>query len=250
MLQPHIQLDESCRAACAILPGDPGRITRIAEILDGAEELGFHREYRSIRGTWKGVPVLAMSTGMGGSSTAIAVEELCRIGVRTMIRIGSCGALSTELQLGELILVQGAVRDDGASAAYVPPQYPAVSDPALLRACERSARCRGIPGRSGIVRSHESFYSEGQEETDRAWSRRGILGADMETACLLTVGRLRGVRAMSILNTVVRWGEDTVSGIGTYAEGENRTAEGERNSILVALDACAETARGEGEALE
>ena len=65
MLQPHIQLDESCRAACAILPGDPGRITRIAEILEGAEELGFHREYRSIRGTWKGVPVLAMSTGWG-----------------------------------------------------------------------------------------------------------------------------------------------------------------------------------------
>lgn len=247
MLQPHIQLDESRGASYAVLPGDPGRISRIAEVLDDVRELGFHREYRSIRGTWKDIPVLAISTGMGGSSMAIAVEELRQIGVTHMIRIGSCGALSASLRLGDLILVQGAVRDDGASAAYVPPQYPAVSDPALLHACVKSARRRGIRYQSGIIRSHESFYSDGQEKADSAWSRRGILGADMETASLLTVGRLRGIKTMSILNTVVQWGQDTIAGIGTYAEGEDRTAEGEMNTILTALDAFAEIACARGE---
>ena len=103
MLQPHIQLDESVQCRCAILPGDPGRLDRIALQLENVKELAYNREFRSLKGTYKGVPILAISTGIGGSSAAIALEELRNIGVRALVRIGSCGALREGIALGELI---------------------------------------------------------------------------------------------------------------------------------------------------
>ena len=218
-MQPHIHLNEGLGIRCAILPGDPARVERIAAYLDDVCDHGSHREYRSISGTWRGVPVLAMSTGMGGPSTAIAV--------------------------GELLLVQAAVRDEGTSRAYVPEGYPAVSDAALLALCARSARRRGLKAHIGLVRSHDSFYIDGQEDVNRLWSGRGVLGSDMETAALLAVARLRGLRAMSILNTVVPWGGDTLGGIGAYSGGAEAAARGEAASIQVALDACAAIERGE-----
>ena len=201
-MQPHIHLDEGTGIRCAILPGDPARVERIAAYLDDVRDHGSHREYRSISGTWRGVPVLAMSTGMGGPSAAIAVEELRRIGVESLIRIGSCGALQTGIAVGDLILVQAAVREEGRSQASVPAAYPAVSDAARL-------------------------------------------ASDMETAALLPVARLRGLRAMSILNTVVPWGGDTLDGIGAYSGGAEAAQWGEAASIQTALDACAAIERGE-----
>ena len=103
----HIQLPEDLGIEDAILPGDPARVDRVAALLEQPEELMFNREYKSVRGLWKGRPVLIISTGMGGPSTAIAVEELARTGVRQMIRIGSCGALTPTLDLGDLVLVGG-----------------------------------------------------------------------------------------------------------------------------------------------
>ena len=245
MLQPHIQLDESLRIHCAILPGDPARVSRIAAQLDGPEELTFNREYRSLRGTYKGVPILAMSTGMGGASMAIAVEELKNIGITHIIRIGSCGALQRGIALGDLILVSGAVRDDGASRTYARDTYPAVADPGLLLACVQSARELAVPSHVGIARSHDSFYIDNQDELNEYWSKQGLLGSDMETAALLTVARLRGLRAASILNNVVLWGEDTFASIGSYVEGESAPARGERLEITVALEALAKAERGE-----
>ena len=191
------------------------------------------------------MPVLAMSTGMGGPSAAIAVEELRRIGVESLIRIGSCGALQTGIAVGDLILVQAAVREEGTSQAYVPAAYPAVSDAALLALCARSARRRGLKAHIGLVRSHDSFYIDEQAEVNRLWSGRGLLASDMETAALLTVARLRGLRAMSILNTVVPWGGDTLDGIGAYSGGAEAAQWGEAASIQTALDACAAIERGE-----
>ena len=237
MLQPHIQLDESLNARCAILPGDPARLDRIAEQLENVEELAYNREFRSLRGTYRGLPVAALSTGIGGSSAGIAIEELRAIGVTAMIRIGSCGALQTGIGLGDLIFACGAIRDDGASKAYVDVRYPAVSDTALLSHCIAAARDNGWPHHVGIVHSHESFYIDTNEAESAHWSRCGALGADMETAALFTIGRLRGVRTASILNNVVLWGQDTAGAIGDYAGGADRTVEGERREIAVALEA-------------
>ena len=237
MLQPHIQLDESIQARCAILPGDPARLDRIALQLENVKEIAYNREYRSLTGTYKGMPVLAMSTGMGGCSTGIAVEELRAIGITAMIRIGSCGALQKGIALGDLVFACGAVRDDGASRAYVDVRYPAVPDTALLGHCIAAAKEQGWAAHTGVVHSHESFYMDTNAEEEAYWSRHGVLGADMETAALFTIGRLRGVRTASILNNVVLYGQDTADAIGDYAGGEDMTAVGERREIAVALEA-------------
>ena len=239
MLQPHIQLDESVQCRCAILPGDPGRLDRIALQLENVKELAYNREFRSLKGTYKGVSILAISTGIGGSSAAIALEELRNIGVRALVRIGSCGALREGIALGDLIFACGAIRDEGTSKAYVDIRFPAVADSGLLRYCEEAAEAQGWPYHEGIVHSHESFYHEENEQESAYWSGKGVLGADMETAALFTIGRLRGMKTASILNNVVLYGEDTADSIGDYAGGESATARGERLEILTALEAFA-----------
>ena len=220
MKQPHICLDETLGVRYAILPGDPARLDRIAQQLEGVRELAYNREFRSLTGTYRGVPILAVSTGIGGSSAGICVEELHNIGVEAAIRIGSCGALQKGIGLGDLILGFGAIRDDGASKAYVHTEYPAVADYRLLGFCV-----------------DESFYHEENDAESAYWSRKGALGADMESAALFTIGRLRGMKTASILNNVVVYGEDTADAIGGYVDGESLTARGEQNEIRVALEA-------------
>lgn len=240
--QPHIRLQPDEKLRCAILPGDPARIDRILPFLTDARELAFHREYRSAVGYYKGVKMLALSTGIGGASMSIAVEEMWRIGIRWAVRIGSAGALQEKVELGDLVIANGAVRDDGASRTYVPESYPAVPDPDLMQACLRAARKQGFRYHSGIVRSHDSFYTEQEERICQEWSARGVLASDMETAALFTVGMLRGMRTGSILNNVVRYHADSAEGISAYADGETLTAAGERAEILTALEALAEVA--------
>lgn len=237
MLQPHIQLDESVNAQCALLPGDPARLDRIAPFLSEVQELAYNREFRSLRGIYKGMPVLALSTGIGGASAGIAAEELHNIGVKAMIRVGSCGALQARVKLGDIIIVNGAVKDDGASKTYSQAIFPAVPDPELMIACIEAARQLACPYHVGIARSHDSFYTDQEVEIDAYWSKQGVLGADMETAALFTIASLRGFKVASILNNVVAFEEDTAESIGSYVGGENLAMRGEHNEILTALEA-------------
>ena len=194
-LQPHIQLNkEMTGARYALLPGDPQRVDRIVSFLDNPEPLGQNREFRAARGWYQGVEILVLSTGIGGPSTAIAIEELRQIGVTTLIRIGSCGALQDNLALGDVIIAHGAVMDDGTSRTYAPAGYPACADPQLTWELMAQARQMNIPAACGLVRSHDSFYTDREAELDAQWSALGILGADMESAALMTIGALRGLR--------------------------------------------------------
>ena len=237
MLQPHIQLDDSIRAKYAILPGDPARIDRIIPFLSDVQELKFNREYRSVSGYYKGIKVIAISTGMGGSSTSIAVEELHNIGVEAMIRIGSCGALQEGIALGDMVIGCGAIRDDGASKAYIDIRYPAVPDTQLLNCVIEAAESHGYPHHVGVIHSHESFYMDSNEEEEAYWSKYGTLGSDFESAALFTVGRIRRVRTASILNNVVVKGEDTAESVGSYADGMDMCAIGEKREIETSLEA-------------
>lgn len=234
MIQPHIQLD-NLGIKYALLAGDPARLDRIAQQLNDVEELAYNREFRSLKGKYKGVQIIAISTGIGGSSMSIAVEELSRIGVTTMIRIGSCGALQREIKIGDLIIGAGAVRDDGASNAYVDSKFPAVSDAEVLNAIIKSIE--DYPHHIGIIHSHESFYIDDNAEQEKYWSKKGVLGADMESAALMVVGRLRGIRTASILNNVVEYGRDTANSINDYSGGINLSSVGESKEIEVALKA-------------
>ena len=237
MKQPHIALDETLGIRYAILPGDPARIDRIKAFLEDPQELMYNREFRSVRGRYRGVDVLALSTGIGGCSAGIAAEELHNIGVRAVIRVGSCGALQRDIALGDLIVVSGAVRDDGASKAYLPEMYPAYADIELVGCVIDAARALGVPFHEGVAHSHESFYHDEADAQSAYWSSKGVLGADMESAALLTIARLRGMKAASILNNVVLYGADTADAIGDYVDGADAAARGERDEIRVALEA-------------
>lgn len=234
-IMPHIALPEDLGIGCAVLPGDPARVERVARYLENTEPLAFNREYKSIRGRFHGVEVLVISTGMGGPSTAIAVEELAGIGVHTMVRIGSCGALQPELKLGDLVLVSGAVREEGTSVGYAPLSYPAVPDYFLLSACRESAQALQVPCHIGIGRSHDCLYGDSNPSIYQEWSKRGVIASDMETAALFVTGTIRGVRTASILNVVSGYQGNVAENVGKYQSGEEATALGEKNEILTAL---------------
>ena len=236
-LQPHIRFTEEEAAKYAILPGDPKRVDRIAKFLDDVKEITFNREYKSISGYYKGVKVLAMSTGMGGPSTAIGVEELANIGVEAMIRIGSCGALRSGIKLGDLVIVNGAVRDDGASNAYIDKAFPAIPDTELLMDVIQAAKAMEYPYHVGIGRSHDCLYGDPKDNLDTYWGSKGVISSDMETSTLFVVGSLRGVKTASILNNVVEADGDLMDGINSYVDAESAVAEGEKREIITALEA-------------
>lgn len=238
-LQPHIRCTEEDAALYAILPGDPQRVDRIKEYLTDAKEIAFNREHKSVSGYYKGVKIMAVSTGMGGPSTAIAVEELAHIGAKAMIRIGSCGALREGIRLGDLVIVNGAVRDDGASKSYVDSIFPAIPDTELLFDVIKAAKEQDFPYHVGIGRSHDALYAEAKEDLNELWGSRGVLGSDMETATLFVVGGLRGVKTASILNNVVEVKGNLKDEINSYVDGASAVAEGEKREILTALEAMA-----------
>jgi uridine phosphorylase len=244
LMQPHIRCGRADGAAYAILPGDPERVERVKAFLDDPVDIAFNREYKSCRGSYKGVRVMVISTGIGGPSTGIAVEELNAIGVKTLIRIGSCGALQDSLRLGDLVIASGAVRDEGTSRAYIGECYPAVPDPELLAALLHCAREQRFARHCGIIHSHDSFYTDQEEASSRYWSERGVLAADMESAALFVIGGLRGMKTASILNVVVERRGDLESGINGYVDGEGRTASGERKEIITALEAIVRLEQG------
>ncbi len=236
-LQPHIRCTEEDAALYAILPGDPKRVDRIGTFLEDVKEITFNREYKSITGYYKGVKVMAISTGMGGPSVAIGVEELANIGVKAMIRIGSCGALRAGIKLGDLVIVNGAVRDDGASKSYVDTVFPAVPDTELLFDVIEAAKDMGYPYHVGLGRSHDSLYGDPKGDLDAYWGSKGVISSDMETATLFVVGSLRGIKTASILNNVVEVEGDLMEDINSYVNGDSAVAEGEKREILTALEA-------------
>lgn len=238
-LQPHIRCDREQGVRYAILPGDPQRVDRVAEFLENVEFIAFNREHKTMRGTYKGIPVLVTSTGVGGASTGIAVEELARIGVECMIRIGSCGALQPEMQMGDLVILNGAVRDEGTSKSYVDSIFPAVPDPDVLFALRGAATKEGFAYHVGIGRSHDSFYVDNELDVDHFWSKKGVLAGDMESAALFTIGSLRGIKTGSILNTVALYDGKLEDEINQYVSGENRVTQGEKKEIITALEAIA-----------
>lgn len=235
---PHLKLSDDISISYAILPGDPARVERVAKHMQQVEELSCNREFKSIKGIYKGLPILVTSTGIGGPSMAIAVEELSQIGVKNAIRIGSCGALQSTMHLGDLVLVQGAIRDEGTTKAYIDLSYPAIPDYDFLKACEYASNQYLYPVHIGMIRSHDSLYAEQKKKADDYYSQKNVLASDMETAALFVVGGLRGIYTASILNCVVTYKDDLETNINKYADGEQLSMDGEEREIITALEAC------------
>jgi len=203
-------------ATLAILPGDPGRVAKIAAYLDDPVPLAANREYTSYRGTVGGVALIVCSTGIGGPSTSIAVEELAQLGVRTFLRVGTTGAIQPEIAIADVIVTTGAVRLDGASQHFAPIAYPAVADHDCTQALIAAARAGGHRVHVGITASSDTFYP-GQERYDTVsgfvpahlrgsmaeWQQLHVLNYEMESATLFTMCAANGWRAGMVAGVLV-----------------------------------------------
>lgn len=200
--QYHIQVAKDEVGRYVILPGDPKRCVKIAQYFDNPVLIADNREYITYTGTLDGVKVSVTSTGIGGPSASIAMEELYRCGADTFVRIGTCGGMQTEIKSGDIVIATAAVRMEGTSREYAPIEYPAVANLDVTNALVEAAKEKGFIYHTGVVQSKDSFY--GQHETEampagyelinkwEAWKRMGCLASEMESAALFIVaGKLR-----------------------------------------------------------
>ena len=215
--QFHLQTASGDVGKYVILPGDPGRVPKIAACLKDARQIAYNREYNTYTGLLDGEPVSVVSTGIGGPSAAIAVEELVKCGAHTFIRVGTSGGIDLKVIGGDLLIASAAVRGDGTSGEYLPPGYPAAADFTVLKALEAAAKelSRDEDGKRyhvGIIQSKDSFYGETNPETMpiaealqnrwQAYVRCGCLTSEMEAAAVYSVAIARHVRAGAVLTAL------------------------------------------------
>lgn len=203
--QYHIACGPGDVGRYVFVPGDPGRVPLIAKFLDDAKKVAENREYVTYTGYLDGVKVSVCSTGIGGPSAAIAIEELAALGADTFLRVGKSGGLHPDLPPGSLAIATGAVRDEGTSRYYMPLEYPAVATHELVTALIEAAEQLDMPYRKGIIQSKDAFYTEIRPEAFpmaeelqarwKAYQRAGVLASEMEAGTLFTMAGCMGYRA-------------------------------------------------------
>ena len=220
MKKEEVQFHIRCKAGdvgrYCILPGDPGRCAAIAARFEKAEQVSQNREFTVYSGVLAGERVSVCSTGIGGPSAAIAMEELIAIGAHTFIRVGTCGGMALPVRAGDVIIATGAIRMEGTSREYAPIEFPAVPDFATTCALVDAARALGKPFHTGAVQCKDSFYGQHTPETMpvepellykwEAWKRLGALASEMESAALFTVAAARGVRCGAVFSAL--WNQE------------------------------------------
>lgn len=211
-IQYHVGLKEGDVGKYVILPGDPKRCQKIAEYFENPVLVADNREFVTYTGTLDGVKVSVTSTGIGGASASIALEELCNCGADTFIRVGTCGGMQTEVCGGDLVIATGAIRMEGTSKEYAPIEYPAVPDLGVTNALVNAAKKTGSAYHTGVVQCKDSFYGQHQPEKHpvsyelldkwEAWLRMGCMASEMESSTLFIVGAYRRVKVGSVFLVV------------------------------------------------
>ncbi|MDO5738149.1 MAG: uridine phosphorylase [Eubacteriales bacterium] len=240
MKQYHIGLGPEIAADTVLLPGDPARVEKIAAKLEEPRFLGQNREYLTWRGQLEGRKILVMSTGMGGPSTAIGVEELIKLGVKNFIRIGTCGGMDLRVQANDIVIAQAAIRMEGTADEYLPKEFPAIADPFLSMSLYEAAKALGQRVHMGVVHCKDSFYGQHSPETMpvakqlkeswEAYLAAHSLASEMESAALFAVAQCREVRAACVLHTI--WNQERRA-LGL----EDPEFSGENMAIEVAIEA-------------
>ena len=214
--QYHIQVGKGDVGRYVILPGDPKRCAKIAKYFDNPVLVADSREYVTYTGYLDGVKVSVTSTGIGGPSASIAMEELTMSGADTFIRIGTCGGMQLDVKSGDVVIANGAIRMEGTSKEYAPIEFPAVPHYQVLAALTQAAQNLGKPWKAGVVQCKDSFY--GQHSPGRmpvsyellnkweAWKRLGVKASEMESAALFVVAAALGVRCGSCFHVV--WNQE------------------------------------------
>ncbi len=208
-LMHHIQMRRGDVGRYVFLPGDPGRCEKIASYFENPKLVAYHREYKTYTGTLLGEKVSVTSTGIGGPSTAIAVEELIMIGADTFIRVGTSGGMQPYLHSGDLAVVTAAIRDGGTDLHYLPVEFPAVADVDVVTALRDAAVKMDKTHHLGIVQSKDSFYGQHQPERMpvanrllnrwKAWQMGGAISSEMEAATIFILSSIYRTRAGGIM---------------------------------------------------
>ena len=226
--QFHIGVSDNEIGKYVIMPGDPKRCEKIAQFLDNAEKIADLREYTTYTGYLDDVKVSVTSTGIGGPSAAIALQELVDAGADTFIRVGTCGGMNLDVKGGDLIIATGAVRNEGTSKEYAPIEFPAVPNHEIVNALVNSAKEANCNHHTGVVQCKDSFYGQHSPEKMpvryelegkwNAWLDLGCLGSEMESAALFTVASYLNVRCGTILLAVANQEREKagLSNIGNY----------------------------------
>ncbi len=215
-LQYHVRVRPGDVGRYVLLPGDPGRVEKIAAYLDDAHFVSSNREHTVWTGSLLGEKVSVVSTGMGCPSTAIAVEELIKVGSDTFIRVGTSGAMQPSMQNGDIAIVTGAIRDEGTTRQYLPVEFPAVADLQVVNALVAAAKEQGVPSHLGISHTKDSFYGEVEMERQplvhelklrwNAWVAGGAVCSEMEAAVIFILASIHRKRAGGVMTII---GSDT-----------------------------------------
>ncbi len=215
-VQYHIRCKEGDVGRYCFLPGDPGRCEAIAQHFDNPVHVGMNREYNIYTGTLLGQKVSVCSTGIGGPSAAIAMEELTAIGAGTFIRVGTCGGIDLDVLPGDVVVATGAIRFEHTSFEYAPAEFPSVPDFDVTLALREASLSLGYRTHTGVVQCKDSFYGQHSPEKSpvsyellqkwESWKRLGVKASEMESAALFVVAAALGVRCGSCFHAV--WNQE------------------------------------------
>ncbi len=234
--QPHLLVESGDLNDVALLPGDPGRVDRIARQCENGETVAQNREYKIVNAEYDGTPVTICSTGIGSPSAAIAVEELAAVGVETFIRVGTTGALQSDIEIGDMVVATGAAKDEGTTARYESVSVPAVPDYRVLSGLVSGAKANDEDVHVGPVATDDAFYAE-TEEYVTAWEDAGVLAVEMEAAAIFTLARRKGLRAGAICTVDGNLIEGTQKGETDADELPEKAKNNVERAITIALDA-------------
>jgi uridine phosphorylase len=238
--QPHLLVDEGDLNDIALIPGDPGRVDRIADQCDESEVVAQNREYKIVNATYDGTDLTICSTGIGCPSAAIAIEEMHAVGVETVIRVGTTGALQSDIDIGDMVVATGAAKNEGTSKRYEAVEYPAVPDYDVLSALVDSAEENDEAVHVGPIASDDAFYAETDEYVED-WEAANILCVEMEAAAVFSIARRKGMAAGAICTVDGNLVEGTQKGVDT--EDEELPDKAKNNvgrAISLTLDAVVE----------
>ena len=238
--QFHIACAQGDIGRYCILPGDPGRVPAIAALFDDAKQIAYNREFNVWTGTLLGEKVTACSTGIGGPSASIAMEELHKCGADTFIRTGTCGGIDLNVQSGDVVVATGAIRYEHTSREYAPIEFPAVADFQVTNALVEATKKLGFPLHTGIVQCKDSFYGQHDpaaspvyyelQQKWESWKRLGVKASEMESAALFVVAAALGCRCGSCFHVV--WNQEREA-----AGLDQKMSEDTSSSVKVSVEA-------------
>ena len=235
--QPHLSVESGDCHDLAIIPGDPGRVDRIADQCTNVEQLAENREYKLVNASYDGRPLTICSTGIGCPSAAIAIEELNAVGVETVIRCGTTGALQSDIEIGDMVVATGAAKEDGTTKRYESGVYPAVPDYDVLSGLVDAAEENDEDVHVGPIVSDDAFYNETDEYVDD-WAAANLLAIEMEAAAIFSLARRKGMGAGAICTVDGNLVEGTQKG----ADGDEELPPKARNNVERAITITLEAA--------